>query len=71
MQTEILKLFYKRGDLVQFVAVRFRNNQPFTECVAGQVETEANGRAGWYYVRELHSGELHLLQWTDLMPAQA
>lgn len=32
----------------------------------GQVEVEAAQRPGWYYVRDLHSGALHLVQWVDM-----
>lgn len=53
---------YHRGDLVRFTPPGQKSP------LGAQVEWEARERAGWYYVREHHSGDVHLVQWQELEP---
>jgi len=58
-QEQLIQMFFKRGDLVWYI------NQS-KQVVRAAVETEAQARPGWYYVREHESGHVELVEWVDL-----
>jgi len=67
-QEHLIKLNFRRGDLVRFVVPVFDGSGiPRTTLVNGQVECACSAREGWYYVRE-QLGEIHLVLWSDLDP---
>lgn len=65
---------YQHGDLARLVILDFGTtpeelgNHPRTRVVGVMVESAIAQRPGWFYVREHHSGEIHLVQGTDLDP---
>ena len=53
-QTQLLTLFFNRGDRVRF--------DVSGTSLFGLVESDVHQRDGWYYVRH-QSGEVHLVFW--------
>lgn len=56
-QQEIVRLSFRAGEPVRF------NDEG--RVFLGYVHKEANGRPGWYYVRDLDN-RVHLVMWSDI-----
>lgn len=56
-QQSIIALFFRQGERVEVV-----ESAPCNITGFARIETEANGRPGWYYVR-FPGGELALVPW--------